>query len=90
MDKNKDFMGSELLGLSKLVMEAIVIKIGEPSSDMEDLMKQTKVLLEKIEDLFDVARISLVNKKGAGVVKERDQLHVEDIKEPAKWIGGII
>ena len=60
-NENKDFLRSEMLGLSKLVMEVIEKKRGKGSEDEKDLIKQAKVLLKKVKDFFWEARLSLLN-----------------------------
>ena len=62
-----------MLGLSKLVMEVIEKKRGKGSEDEKDLIKQAKVLLEKVKDFFGAARLSLLNGKVEEIVKARDQ-----------------
>ena len=60
-NENKDFLRSEMLGLSKLVMEVIEKKRGKGYEDEKDLIKQAKVLLKKVKDFFWEARLSLLN-----------------------------
>ena len=43
------------------------------SEDEKDLLKQAKVLLEKVKDFLGAARLSLLNGKVEGIVKARDQ-----------------
>ena len=62
-----------MLGLSKLVMEVIEKKRGKGSEDEKDLIKQAKVLLEKVNDFFGAARLSLLIGKVEEIVKSRDQ-----------------
>ena len=78
--KAKTFL-SEMLGLSKLVMKVMEKKRGKGSKDEKDLLKQARVLLEKVKDFFGAVRLSLVNGKVKGIVKARDQPCLEDIKE---------
>ena len=62
-----------MLGLSKLVMEVMEKKRCKGSEDEKDLLKQAKVLLEKVKDFLGAARLSLLNGKVEGIVKARDQ-----------------
>ena len=60
-NENKDFLRSEMLGLSKLVMEVIEKKRVKGYEDEKDLIKQAKVLWKKVKDFFWEARLSLLN-----------------------------
>ena len=54
-------------------MKVIGKKRGNGSEDKKDLIKQAKVLLEKVKDFFGAARLSLLNGKVGGILRARDQ-----------------